>query len=377
MMDSEIDTIHGPMEFKRVVDLLTKGKDAQAVIPSADYFRPGTELPVLKLNVVFQGAGIGDYICYMPAIIWLAKNCPWLKTKLFVAREFMDFAKNVMWDYQSTWQVCPLDLINQMVEVDSAMRAPGITMNGVKYNQLANGTGGHLVDVGFLYFCNLFPTPVGADFYPVINFAGMDHHLPEGLHPKSYVVFTTGAVSSNRTVPGEYWNPIIDHVKKKGYDPVFIGKRQINKDLKVTFPDGCNYEAGIDLRDKTSLLDAAWLMKNSAATLGLDNGMIHLAGCTNATIIAAYNMVDPRERVPKRRDGEIKVLSLSKDELSCAGCQTNMKSMFPHTFNRCLYGDNKCISMLFGDGGEKWIKAFDELMKFPHRVIDQVERDSW
>lgn len=363
MMNSEIDTIHGPMEFQRVVDQLTKGKDAQAVIPLADYFRPGTELPVIKVNIVFQGAGIGDYICYMPAIIWLAKNCPWLKVKLFVGREFMDFAKNILWNFQSMWQVCPLDKINEMVEAGSTMRAPGITMNGVKYNQLANGTGGHLVDVGFLYFCNLFPVPDGADLYPIINFSGMDHHLPLGLHPRTYVVLTTGAVSSNRTVPGEYWNPIIEHIKRNGRDVVFIGKRQINKDLKVTFPDGCNYEGGIDLRDKTTLMEAAWLMKNASATLGLDNGMIHLAACTNAPIVAAYNMVAPHERIPHRKEGPLVVLHLTREELSCTGCQSNMKSMFPHTFNRCLYGDNKCVTMLFDNNGKRWTDALDLLLK--------------
>ncbi len=360
-MLNETDTIHGPLEFQRVVDAYTKG-GKNTITASAPYFRPGTVLPIIKLNILFQGAGMGDYIAYMPAILWLAKNCPHLHCKLFVGNSFIEFAKNILWDYNETWKVCDLDHVNQLVEAGSIMRAPGITMNGVKYAQLANGTGGHLVDVGFLYFCNLFPTPAGADFYPVLNFSGSDHHIPAGLHFKTYVVFTPGAVSDNRTVPGEYWNPIIDHVRKRGLTPVFVGKSHVTKTLKVNFPEGCNYSDGLDLRDKTTMLEAAWLMKNAACTIGLDNGMIHLAACTNAPIVAAYNMVDPKDRRPNRRAGKWEELSLTQEELACAGCQTHMKSMTPHTFNRCLYGDNLCVKILFEDNARRWIEAIDRIM---------------
>ncbi len=362
MFGNDTDTINGPMEFQLVVDKLTKGKGAESIRPAAQFFRPGTELPTIKLNLVFQGAGIGDYIAYMPAVLWLVKNCPWLRIKLFVAKDFMEFARNILWDHSAIITVCALDHINQLVEAGSLMRGPGLTLNGVKYSQLANGTGGHLVDVGFQYFCNLFPPPAGSDLYPVINFAGCDHHLPEGLHPLTYVVLTTGAVSVNRTVPGRYWNPIIEFIKTKGLTPVFIGKNEIVKGLNVNFPDGCDYASGIDLRNKTTLIQAAWLMKNAVATVGLDNGMIHLAACTNASIVAGYNMVHPKERRPKRVSGKWAEVTLSREELACTHCQTNMKSMFPHTFNRCLYGDNKCIDLLFADGAKKWISALGQVL---------------
>ena len=71
----DFNSLHGPMEFQKVVDMFTKGKDAQSIAPEAPYFRSGTTLPVVKLNYVFQGAGLGDYIAYLPAIIWNLKNC--------------------------------------------------------------------------------------------------------------------------------------------------------------------------------------------------------------------------------------------------------------------------------------------------------------
>ncbi len=360
-MMNEVDTLHGPMEFQKVVDMFTKGKDAKSVVPDAPYFRPGTELPEIKVNYVFQGAGMGDYICYLPAVIWNLQNCPWLRSKLFVAPVFMPFAANILRAYPRV-EVCSLEHINSMLEPGSSLRGPGITMNGVKYNQLCNGTGGHLVELGFQYFSNVFPPPPGADIYPEITFDAGEHHLPAGLFPKTYVVITPGAVSINRTVPGQYWNPIIDHVKVRGLTSVFLGKTNFVPALKTNFPDGCNYAGGVDLRDKTTLLEAAWIMKNAACTIGLDNGLIHLASCTDAAIIAAYNMVHPKERRPNRRAGKWAELTLTREELACTNCQTNMKSMFPHTFNRCLYGDSKCIDLLFAKGAEKWTREIDRMI---------------
>ena len=358
----DTNTIHGPMEFQKVVDAYTTG-GRNSIEVTSPYFRPGTVLPIVKLNFVFQGAGLGDYTAYLPALIWNMKNCPWLKCRLFVAPEFMEFAKNILWPWADKMQVCSILKINEITGPGEIIRGPGLTMNGTKFAQLANGTGGHLVTLGFMYFCNLFPPPEGANKYPVINFEGHDPHLPDSLHPRTYVVITTGGVSENRTVPGAYWNPIVEHVKSKGLTPVFIGKSEIVKGLPVKFPDGCDYSAGLDLRDKTTLMQAAWLMKNAACTVGLDNGMIHLAACTDAVIVAGYNMVHPRERRPNRVAGKWAEVTLTREELACTHCQTNMKSMFPHTFNRCLYGDVKCLDLLFADGARKWIDAIELVLR--------------
>src|SRR5205823_556716 len=120
-------------------------------------------------------------------------------------------------------------------------------------SQYASGLGGHLVDVGFLDFVNRFPPPKDSDYYPEINFNEW-----QGKHElvnDNYIVFTTGAVAKAREVPGHYWNPIIEHVKSLGITPVFLGTKKI-QDVTVKFPEGCHYDEGIDLRDKTTIMDA-------------------------------------------------------------------------------------------------------------------------
>jgi ADP-heptose:LPS heptosyltransferase len=357
---TQLGDIKGPLELQREVNRIIGGLDIETVFPSNPPFRPGTELPVIKYNMYFRGSGMGDYICYMPAMVWLAKNSPWIHGHIFVAEFFNEFAKNIMDQTgQKGWQVYPIDRFEELKNLAGLTRGPGITQYDKPTYQLVNGSGGHLVTLGFMYFANLFPPPTNADYYPIINFEGWQER--HDLYYQKYVVFTPGAVSAARTVPGHYWNPIIEHVKSKGLTPVFLGTRKM-VELNVNFPDGLNYADGIDLRDKTTMMEAAWVMKNSACVVGLDNGLIHLAACTDAPIVAGYNMVHPRDRRPKRWVGKWREIALTQKDLSCAGCQSEMKSMFPHNFARCLYDDLKCLDILFANGADRWIWAIDKIL---------------
>ncbi len=368
-----LGNLKGPLEFQREVDRMLKGIKFESFTPKSSYFRPGTELPVIKVNMIFKGAGLGDYVCYMPAMIWTAYNTPWIHGRIHVGQFFCEFAQNIMDQTgNKNWKVIPLPenfkTEDQIVFEDGSLaRGPGIQINGHKNHQLVNGTGGHLVSLGFMYYCNLFPPPEGFDFYPTINFDNWSDSLQNWnitagkIFNNKYVVFTTGAVSAARTVPGHYWNPLIDHVKSLGLTPVFLGVRKL-ADLTVKFPDGCHYGEGIDLRDKTTMLEAAWIMKHSAAVIGLDNGLIQLAACTDANIVAAYNMVDPIERRPRRRAGKWREITLTEKELACTHCQSNMKNMFPHNFARCLYDDLRCVDLLFNNDGARFKTALDSIL---------------
>jgi hypothetical protein len=356
----DVADIKGPLELQREVARILEGMKFESVVPTSPQFRPGTELPAIKYNMYFKGAGMGDYIAYMPAMVWLAQNCPWIYGRIFVAEFFNEFAKNIMDQTgNKNWLVYPMERFKELGGDALLTRGPGFSTNDQKTYQLVNGTGGHLVALGFMYFCNLFPVPTNADFYPLINFEGWQER--HNLYYKKYVVFTPGAVSAARTVPGHYWNPIVEFVKSKGLTPVFLGTRKM-VELTVKFPDGLNYGEGIDLRDQTTMMEAAWIMKNSACVVGLDNGLIHLAASTDAPIVAGYNMVHPRDRRPRRRVGVWREVYLSRDELSCIGCQSEMKSMFPHNFQRCLYDDLKCIDLLFANNAERWTWAIGKIL---------------
>jgi hypothetical protein len=354
--------VKGPMEFLREVNRVLEGLKFEEVECDQPYFLPGTKLPVTTYNFYFKGGGIGDQICYMPALLWIAKNNPWVRGRIFCSTILIELFDNIIQQSdRMDWKVYDLDDFDRVKENGSRTRGPGYKHNGVTNFQLANGTGGHLVDCGWLYFGNEYPPPEGGDLYPVINFDNWaDKH---DLYHKKYVVFTTGATTPAREVPGAYWNPIVEYVKYRGLSPVFLGVKNVNE-IKIRFPDGCDYSAGIDLRDKTTLMEAAWIMKNSAAVVGLDNGLIQLASCTDAPIVAAYNMVHPKQRRPKRVAGLWREIFLTREELACTGCQTFMKNIAPpHDFKRCLYGHLNCINLLFTDHGSKFTRALAELLQ--------------
>lgn len=338
------------------------------------FLRPGTELPVTHVDFVFSAAGMGDFICYMPTMIYMAKTQPWVFGRILCPEFFREFAENIMQEFRQ-WTIAPNtdmkhDIGHYLCAPNTKVGKPcphcGEIVMEMK-QPFCNGTGGHLVDNGFLLFANVFPTPKDADLYPIIDFDG--HVLSEecwDLHDRwrgKYVVFTPGAVSQSRTVAGWMWSPIVHYVKRLGLLPVVLGKSEMSKDLKVTFPDGFPFDQCRDLRDKTTMLEAAFIMKHAGVTLGLDNGLIQLAACTDAAIIAAYNLTEPRERVPHRKDGKLISLSLTQKELACANCQTNIKRAGAHSFARCLYGDLECINILFQNNGERWRRAIDEILK--------------
>ncbi len=354
--------IKGAIEFQREVSRILEGLSFEEVEPKHPFFLPGTKLPTIHLNYYFWGSGMGDYICYMPAIIHAAKERSWIKGRVWCPEFFCEFAKNLIDQTgRDDWKVLPVERFEELVEDGSRTRGPGYAPEGRPNYQLLNGTGGHLVDIGFAYMGNTTPPPPGEDIYPVINFDNWDER--HDLYHKQYVVFTTGATTPSRTVPGAYWNPIVEYVKSIGLTPVFLGVRKIIE-LPIKFPDGCDYAAGIDLRDKTTMMEAAWIMKNAKAVVGLDNGLIQLASCTDASIVCAYNMVAPFQREPKRVSGKWKTIFLSRDELACTGCQSFMKDISPpHNFRECLYGHLKCIDLLFGNQGEKFITALAELLE--------------
>ncbi len=363
--------IKGPLELFGALENMAR--QMPMVNGTDEHFLPDTKLPVVIYNYWLRGGGIGDRVCSFPALIWIAKTRPWVWGRVWVAPSMVEFADNIIGQLdRPDWIV--RDIRTELPWADGRMEdGSRVTGRGIGKDALGNkvvhagatGAGGSLVQMGFVDHTGRYNAPEGWDYMPVIDFDRWFKPLP---YKDPYVVFTTGAVAPARSVPGKYWNPIIDHVIKLGLIPVFLGKSEIidmgiETPLRVAFEDGCDYHKGVDLRDKTTLMEAAWIMKNAQAVIGLDNGLLNLAACTDASIICAYNTVDPMDRLPKRRAGRWITLSLTKEELRCSGCQTFMGGIAPpHNFRDCLYGHKRCVDLLFADQGARWKRALDEIL---------------
>lgn len=173
--------------------------------------------------------------------------------------------------------------------------------------------------------------------------------------PESYIVVSTGKTSDTREWLPEEINRYVSLVKTKLELPVvFLGKRDVvdigaGAQTQAQFSSGVDYSVGIDLRDKTSLQEAVGVIQNARAVVGVDNGIIHLAGLTDTPIVAGFTSVAPEHRVITRRGvpGYKTKVVYPAETLTCRGCQSNF-TLVSHDYRECFYKNLSCLSYMSG-----------------------------
>jgi ADP-heptose:LPS heptosyltransferase len=101
-------------------------------------------------------------------------------------------------------------------------------------------------------------------------------------------------------------------------------------------------------------------MARAAATLGLDNGLLHLAACGPAPVVFGLTTADPRHRTPPRSEGERTIVLTPPESLTCRFCQSRMRFLVGHNFDRCIYEDYACTKTLTG---ELYLRALDVVLR--------------
>lgn len=329
-------------------------------------FRPKTQMFSSRMAFVFVNGGMGDYATWLQPIRWLATETTWLKGTL----------------------VCPVYLKEMAEYFLKPLGWPVITYKDIPPNmgdvpfrgpvelqrESLNATGAHLSTCGWVYFTNKEKAPEGWDSYPQFKQEDLDKIvLPEAaqdLKWGEYVVVTTGKTTPSREVPGKYWNPIIEHIRSKGLKPVFLGKSVVEtgnaSNIHTKFDQAIQYDRGLNLIDKTSLMQAAAIMSRAACVVGHDNGLLHIAGCTpTVPIVFGYNLASPNHREPKRphlKNNGCYNVNLTSKELACNFCQSNFNFLIGYNFRHCFYSDLACIHKLFENNGMRWIMKIDQAL---------------
>ncbi|MCA9339388.1 MAG: hypothetical protein KDA17_00580 [Candidatus Saccharibacteria bacterium] len=314
------------------------------------HFRPNTltDEKDIVFNFMLPGkptAAMGDMICWLSAIKYAADNYNFVRGHLIVPNFFLGIAANVLHGYDN-WEI----------HADSV---PKKLQGGLPLKQQVlhpiNATGAHLVDLGYMYFMNI-TTPVDGGLYPELNWEDTDVELPKKLRGEKYVVMTPVIGAITRMMPAETYNGIVDHVLSMGLTPVHLGRRTMQGRNLVVRED---YDlSGIDLLDQTTLKEAAWIMKHALVTVGIDNGLLHLAAMTDASIVYGYTIAGPRQRRIRRRSGDTFEVFADKSEVPCLFCQEHVRFLVNHDFKNCLYKDEvpKCIE---GIKKWQWVKAIN------------------
>ena len=310
-------------------------------------FREGTHTEVKDIFFDFRlegevNAALGDMICWLPAIKYICEKINYINVHLVTPKWFHNLAKNALRDYSvSYYDEYP----------DIKFKEFGI-LRQVKYP--VNATSMHLIDLGFLYYLSTTKIETEYRVYTPLDLESVP--LKSVLKDKIYAVMTPCYSADNRKLLVNEFNKILDHLISKGITPVFLGEKNMGpkRDIRI---DDYDLSKGINLIGKTTLLEAAKIMKMSEMVIGVDNGLLHLAAMTDATILYGYTIAGPFTRRVYRDKGKTYELYGDKEKIKCLFCQENVR-FIGKNFSTCLYEENEpqCVKAL---NAESFIATID------------------
>lgn len=313
--------------------------------------REGTELPKLNINFLLNTGGLGDNICTLPVMKYIMDHYPWVTPYLYVPDYFLPLVRNMLPDIISR----PFSKAEKVFNGNWAARQT--LLKG--HDSLST----HLVDYNFHSLAN----KQVEDKYK--NYLKLDTDrisISKFKLPEEYVVITTGFTAKIREFLPEKVNAIVQYLNDRNMPVVFLGSRQANagagvNDILGSFNADIDYTKGINLVDKTSLLEAGKIIACSKTIIGLDNGLMHLAGCTDVPIIGAFTSVEPRLRNPYRNDqlGWNCYNVVPPESCQDRFFQSNMDFLYNFDFKYCYYKDYDMISSL---KVEDFISALEKVL---------------
>ena len=195
--------------------------------------------------------------------------------------------------------------------------------------------------------CKLTPSRLKLTDYASIGLLGRvlpDHQakyipLPKvdvshfGVDFSKAVILITTFRDKQRSILGSELVKIAEYVQAKGLTPVYVGKTGAisiwkNNLAKTDF----EYPGfGVDLMNKTSLLELASIMGQAKAVVGMDSGPVHLAFTTDVPVVCGFTTVAPELRIPYRGLARTEAVV---PNIACTFCESNW-SLNTWNFNNC------------------------------------------
>lgn len=291
------------------------------------------------VNCIFMNGGVGDHIASLVAVDYVVKTYPWVRLLVWVPDFLLDFSKHVL----------PSDTVVRSYTEMKRHYNQNKPTKTTAWDGHVSPMKTHCLDYAFLKLCDENP---GVEHKNYLQINPNKINTTEFDLPKKYIVITTGYTAEVREFPAAHINKVAEYAKAKGVETVFLGQTQTNTGakhvIKGNFSEEIKLEEGIDLIDRTTLLQAAKIMGNAAATLGVDNGLLHVAGCTQAPIIGGFTTVSPELRMPVRNNilGWNYYTVVPDENLGCKFCQVRTNFLYDHNYINCMYKDNLCTSQM-------------------------------
>lgn len=198
--------------------------------------------------------------------------------------------------------------------------------------------------------------------YVRVDEAKLGPALVEG----DYVVLAYGATTEHRKMLPEVSSGLRDYFLGRGMKVVLLGRSDhelqvFAKTAEKTRPsfDGLDRTGCVDLIDKTTLVESLGVLARAKMVLGVDGGLIHLAGMTDTAIVAGFTTVDPYYRPIHRHGARNWNMRMVEPTSDCRYCQTNTFLTYAINFHRCQTGTKECMYSLTLD---KWITQIEALL---------------
>lgn len=324
-----------------------------------------------KVNFVVNQGGLGDCIARMPALKYIAQRHPHVEPQIWVADYFYPLAKNML----------PNLYVNKFSNREEFNeKYPGRQAEHGPFNNLKT----HMTVHAFCMLANEIPS---IEYMNYIKLNLEDVKIEKFKLPKKYVCMTVAHTAPIREFIPEYVNEVVDYIKSKGYEIVFLGAERSDaglpgRDIIGNVKKEIDFSKGKNLINCTTLLECAKIMSESELVIGVDNGLLNLAACTDVKILGGYTSVNPIHRLPVRENkmGHNFWTVVPPDSEPEKFCQSIWDLTFKHDFKFSYYEDESLIRSLKPD---LWIEQLEKIMSIDNEEtnklegIDEYEIDAW
>jgi len=309
---------------------------------------------LVHINIVYDDGGLGDQVGRLPVIKYILDNHPHVFIHFWVPDYFLEFAKRSLSQYTKNLTIRNFTQAKKKYNKNMYARCFSVHV----YNNLSV----HLTQHAFHVIAQTDPKSHQMNY---LTLDTSDQDISKFNLPEKYVVMTPGFTAPIREFIPEYVNEICFYLNKKGYTPVFLGKKESfngnNHTITPEFKQEVDYSLGLNLIDKTSILETREIIKNSTAIIGLDNGLLHIAGTTDIPIVGGFTSVNPEHRMPYRHNilGWNYYPVVPPESIIDRFSQSNWTFTYDHDFKFCYYGDYQVVKSLTPD---LYIKELDKIL---------------
>lgn len=304
------------------------------------------------VNVLLLDGGVGDHVGgSLIAVHYILKNYPWINLLIWMPDFLVAFAKNVLPQHAC---IRPFSVMREKYNRE-------LTTLTTEWDGRTSPMKIHMADYAFLKLCDQMVPHEKKSYLRVLHCDTSDlspFHLPE-----RFVVVVVGFTAGVREFNAQAVNGVSRYLIEKGYTPVYLGQRATATGVKYVIESHMSKDVdltlGVDLIDRTDLLQAAAIISRAKAIVGVDCGLLHIAGCTETAIVAGYTTVRPEIRMPIRH-GECGWNCYPvTPTVECRYCQSDTNFLYGHNYMYCIYKDNQCVKELTTD---KWITQLEKVL---------------